>query len=169
MLHNTIGVGKGKRLPDGREILRMVMNVDVTNRILRVLLADIRSLPYPGQWHAVSVEDEELVVVHSGTDLTCAYFAFLLEHEWWKFLAFTGKLTGKDIAAVRPDLVDELELYACCRCLAMGLNSASGLMQFAHNRMAMLPQPQGCDLPLRQQMRTKQPVPKLEPGIADIL
>jgi len=51
----------------------------------------------------------------------------------------------------------------------MGLNSASGLMQFAHNRMAMLPQPQGCALPLRQQMRTNQPVPKLEPGIADIL
>jgi len=169
VLHNCMGVGKNKYLPDGREVLRMVMNVDVTNQILRILLADIRSRPYPGQWNAVSVEADDIVLIHSGTDLTCAYFAFLLEHTWWKFLAFNGKLTGDDVKSCRPDLADEPELYACCKCLAMGRNSASGLMQMAHNRMAMAPRPAGCRLPIKQQLRTDKPVPKLEPGISDLL
>jgi len=125
VLHNCMGVGKDKYLPDGREVLRMEMDVDVTNQILRILLADIRSLPYPGQWNAVSLEGDDLVMFHSGTDLTCAYFALQLEHTWWKFLAFNGKLSGKDIESYRPDLRDEPELYACWKCLAMGLNSAS--------------------------------------------
>jgi len=125
VLHNCMGVGRNKYLPDGREVLRMVMDVAVTNQILRILLADIRSLPYPGQWNAVSLEGDDLVMFHSGTGLTCAYFAFLLEHTWWKLLAFNGKLSGKDIESCRPDCRDEPELYACCKCLAMGINSAS--------------------------------------------
>jgi len=169
VLHNCLGVGKGKFLDDGREILRMVMNLDVTNQILRVLLADIRSLPYPGQWNAVSIENEELIIFHSGTDLTCAYFAFKMEQVWWKYMAFNGAIKGSDIADLRPDLSDEQELYACCTCLAMGFNSASGLMQLAHNVMAQSPKPSGCGLPIRQQMRTDYPAVKLEPGLSAVL
>ena len=39
----------------------------------------------------------------------------------------------------------------------------------AHNRIAMAPRPVGCKLPIKQQMRTDKPVPKLEPGINDLL
>jgi len=145
VLHNALGIGKGKYLSDGREILRMVMNLDVTNQILRVVLEDIRGLPYPGQWNAISIEDENVIIVHSGTDLMCAYFAFQMEHLVEVHGPHRCDL-WKQLENVCPDTKDESELFLTC--LAMGFSLASGPTLLAHNQMAVCPKPMGCNLPI---------------------
>ena len=152
VLHNCMGISKNERLDDGRDILRLVMNLDVTNTILQTVFGDIRSLPYPGQWNAVSVVNDDHVMVHSQTDLSCAYYCFKLEQPWYRFFAFNGKLSGQDVAEIRPDLRDEPELYACSQVLCLGYASASGFMQYAHNVMAMSPPPKEISLPVKRQM-----------------
>ncbi len=54
-----------------KEILRLIMNLGPANAVQRMILGDIRSLPYPGQWRAVEVQDN-YVVLWSSTDPNCA-------------------------------------------------------------------------------------------------
>jgi len=163
--HNCLGVGKGKKLANGLEVLRMVFNLDLTNSMLRLIIADIRSLSYPGQWQAVQMldpaeEDEnEFVFAFSSADLTCAYFCFQTERSWDRYLAFEEPVAGKDVCHVYPELRDEPSVYACSAVLPMGFNSASSIMQYIHVRMATLSRPKGAGLSIYRQMRVDRPVP----------
>jgi len=165
VVHNCLGVGKGKFLDDGSEVLRMVFNLDITNSMLRLIIADIRSLSYPGQWQSVQMLDpqlddgEEFVFAFSSADLTCAYFCFATERAWDKYLAFEGPVTGNDVKHVFPDLADELELFPCSAVLPMGFNSASSIMQYVHVRMATMNKPRGAGLSIYRQMRVDRPLP----------
>lgn len=161
VLHNCFGVGKGKYLADGREILRLVMNLDLTNSMLMMIIGDIRALPYPGQWQSIELKDD-MVLVFSQSDLSAAYYAFGLPRTWWKHLAFMPAIPFEKVADLVPHLKGEKEVYACARVLAMGLNSAAGLMQYLHMRMALDPRPGGANLPPTQQLRCDRPVPALD-------
>ena len=163
--HNCLGVGKGKWLQNGLEKQRMVFNLDLTNSMLRLIIGDIRSLSYPGQWQAVQmldpiVEDEhEFVFAHSSTDLTCAYYCFRMERAWDKYLAFEDPVKGSDVAHVFPELKDVPSVYACSAVLPMGFNSASSIMQYVHVRMATMCRPRGAELSVVRQMRCDRPLP----------
>jgi len=163
--HNCLGVGKGKLMQNGLEKQRMVFNLDLTNSMLRLIIADIRSLSYPGQWQAVQMldpieEDEhEFVFAHSSTDLTCAYYCFRMEKSWDKFLAFEDPVKGSDIAHVYPEFKDVPSVYACSAVLPMGFNSASSIMQYVHVRMATMSRPKGAELSVVRQMRCDRPLP----------
>jgi len=163
--HNCLGVGKGKWLDNGLEVLRMVFNLDLTNSMLRLIIADIRSLSYPGQWQAVQMldpleeNDTEFVFAFSSADLTCAYFCFQTERAWDKYLAFEEPIAGKDIGHVYPELRDVPSVYACSAVLPMGFNSASSIMQYIHVKMATMSRPKGAELSIHRQMRVDRPVP----------
>eukprot|EP00973_Karenia_brevis_P034385 4743521-Karenia_brevis.AAC.1 len=91
-------------------------------------------------------------MVHSSSDLSAAYYCFGLERSWWGFMAMDPPIPGSAIADLVPELQHEKEVYACCCVLAMGLNSASGLMQYAHMRMVSELPPAGANLPASQQL-----------------
>ena len=165
VLHTCLGVSKGKQIPSSLAMLRMVFNLEITNSMLRLIIADIRSLSYSGQWQAVQMLDpqvadgEEFVFAFSSADLTCAYFCFGTEESWDMNLAFEGPVTGKDVGHVFPHLAYADELFLCSAVLPMGFNSASSIMQYVQVRMATMNKPRGAGLSVYRQMRVDRPLP----------
>ena len=89
LLNRWFGVGKGKYLSlglahhSGAEILRIIMNLTVSNTLIIPMTGDIRTLPYPGQWRAIILQGKE-VLVWSFTDLKGCFYLLLLPPGWSK-------------------------------------------------------------------------------------
>ena len=54
---------KNKSLDSDEPVLRMIINVIPANALQETIEADIRTLPYFGQWSTISVDEEDRVVV----------------------------------------------------------------------------------------------------------
>ena len=64
LLNGLFGVEKKKKsLDSGEPVLRMIINAIPANALQETIEADIRTLPYFGQWSAVSVDKENREVV----------------------------------------------------------------------------------------------------------
>ena len=74
LLNGLFGVGKkNKSLDNGEPVLRMFINAIPANALQQTIEADIRTLPYFGQWSAISVDEEDRVVVWNELDMTSAF------------------------------------------------------------------------------------------------
>eukprot|EP00973_Karenia_brevis_P063969 8890174-Karenia_brevis.AAC.1 len=89
------------------------MNLDITNSMLRTILGDIRTLPYPGQWQSIELDDDH-ALVHSTSDMEAAYYAFAMEPCWFKYFAFDGEIHGSDLTDV-ADVDPSRTYFACSR------------------------------------------------------
>ena len=72
----------------------MIINAIPANALQETIEADIRSLPYSGQWSAISVDEEDRVVVWNELDMTSAFYVFRLEPAWYKFQALAKPVFG---------------------------------------------------------------------------
>ena len=96
LLNGLFGVEKkNKSLDSGDPVLRMIINAIPANALEETIEADIRTLPYFGQWSAVAVDEEDRAVVWNELDMTSAFYVFLLEPPWYKFQALAKPVSGQ--------------------------------------------------------------------------
>ena len=86
---------KNNSLDSGEPVLRMKINAIPANALQETIEADTRALPYFGQWSAVSVDEEDRIVVWNELDMTSAFYVFRLEPAWYKFQALAKPASGQ--------------------------------------------------------------------------
>ena len=161
LLNGLFGVEKkNKSLDSGEPVLRMIINAIPANALQETIEADIRTLPYFGQWSAISVDEEDRVVVWNELDMTSAFFVFRLEPAWYKFQALAKPVSGQFASRWVPNLWAEESVYPAVAVMAMGWMSSCGLLQQIHRKLCFLPKPMGAGLDPSREVRRDGPVPR---------
>ncbi|CAK0801859.1 unnamed protein product [Prorocentrum cordatum] len=160
VLNGLFGVPKrNKKLPGtDKAILRLILNAIPTNSYQKVLEADIRCLPYYMQWAGIQLEDEQ-VLVWSESDMTSAFYNFQMEPEWLKYQAIGRAVPGRIAAEFCPHLANEEVVYPAMAVMAMGWQSACGILQHIHRNLCFLPPPMGAGLDPSREVRRDAPLP----------
>eukprot|EP00975_Prorocentrum_lima_P014832 3145319-Prorocentrum_lima.AAC.1 len=70
------------------------MNLIPMDELVQVLVGDIRTLPYGGEWSGIFLLQDDMVAVFSDEDLTCAFYLFALPPAWPKYQALNEAITG---------------------------------------------------------------------------
>ena len=132
VLSGLFGVEKPAKLPDGRPILRLIMNLIPSNSIMRTIQGRVRGLPSITSWLSIiSGEDETLEI--SQSDMCSAFYLFSLPSSWEPYLCFNLIQSGQNIGKTSG------KSYAlCCKVLPMGWCSSVALMQEAAETLATL-------------------------------
>ena len=146
---------KNKSLDSGEPVLRMIINAIPANALQQTIEADIRSLPYFGQWSAISVDEEDTVVVWNELDMTSAFYAFRLEPAWYKFQALAKPVSGQFASRWAEESV-----YPAVAVMAMVWKSSCGLLQQIHRKLCFPPKPMGAGLDPSREVRRDVPVPR---------
>ena len=124
-------------------VLRMIINAIPANALQETIEADIRTLPYFGQWSAISFDEEDRVVVWNELDMTSAFYVFRLEPAWYKFQALAKPISGQFASRWVPNLWAEESVYPAVAVMAMGWKSSCGLLQQIHRKLCFLPKRYG--------------------------
>ena len=129
-LSGMFGVEKPNKLsPGGRPLLRVIMNLQPINRVLRIIQGDIKELPMATSWTQLFLQESETIHV-SQADMSSAFYLFRLPAAWRPFLCFNSKMDGARIGR-RPGIT----YVPSCIVLPMGWSSSVGLMQMASREM----------------------------------
>ena len=141
MLNGTSGVPKKGKLVEGTNcpILRLM-----------IIEADIRALPYHGQWSGIEVDVDDRIIVWSESDMTAAFCCFLLEPSWYPFQAINKTVPGSFATEFDSALANEPGVYPALRVMPVGWHSACDLLQYFHRRLCFLPPPLGAGLDTRK-------------------
>ena len=122
LLKGLFGVEKkNKSLDSGEPVLRMIINAIPANALQQTIEADMRTLPCFGQWSAISVDEEDRVVVWNELDMTSAFYVFRLEPAWYKFQALAKPISGQFASRWVPNLGAEESVYPAVAVMAMGV------------------------------------------------
>jgi hypothetical protein len=128
VLNGLFGVvKKGATLPppDGRPLLRTIMNLTPTNRLQYKYDGDMSRLPMCQSWKAICLDESETLRL-SSEDLRGAFYLFSLPAGWSRFLVFDHFRLGEEIG-----LAPRRRYYAGCRTLPMGWPWLSSRMPIA--------------------------------------
>ena len=124
VLNGLFGVAKSSQLPNGKPVLRVVMNLIPINGVLCQLKGLVGELPGITQYMSLFLGDGEELII-SQSDMTSAFYLFAIPDEWAPFLTFNLCFKGKGIGIGTPSET----YYLSCRVLPMGWSSAVGVMQ----------------------------------------
>ena len=123
ILNGLFGVEKAAKLPDGRPVLRLIMNLVGSNSTQFQLEGSTSSLPSITAWQSVFIDQGETLTLHQ-SDMSSAFYLFKLPRVWLPHLAFNIVVAGDQIGR------DPHKQFALCSCvLPMGWLSSVGLMQ----------------------------------------
>ena len=131
-LNGMFGVPKHVKLVEGTNlsILRLILNAIPSDAFHFFFEADIGALPYHCQWSGIEVDGDDGVIVSSESDMTAAFYCFLLEPSWYPFRAFNKTVPGTLAAEFDPTtLAKEPRVYPVLRVMPTGWQSACGLLQ----------------------------------------
>ena len=130
--NGSFGVVKaGKYLPDGRPVLRLIMDLRHTNVATRIITGDVKSLTGAAALQHV-VLPEGQVMRMSADDLVAAFYLFALPKGWSRLMTFGGPVPWRVLGVER-----EGETFVGATVLPMGWSSAVGVLQHAHRRLAL--------------------------------
>ena len=129
VLSGLFGVPKSKLLPDGRSVLRLIMNLTPINAVLKVIEGRVARLPSITQWLSVVVGDDEEVRI-SQSDMACAFYLFKLPSQWSRLLTFNVGFSGSELGFLDSEHRSK-RWFLSCQVLPMGWSSAVGVMQEA--------------------------------------
>ena len=138
----------------------MIINAIPANALQQTIEVDIRTLPYFGPWSAISIDEEDRVVVWKELDMTSAFYVFRLESAWYKFQTLVKPVSGQFVSRWVPKLWAEESVYPVVAVMAMGLKSSCGLLQQIHRKLCFLPKPMGAGLDPSREVRRDGPVPR---------
>jgi hypothetical protein len=163
--NGLFGVGKNKRLQDGREVLRLIMNLQPSNRLQAHWPGDIEALPIWTQWKSLHL-DSYSDLASSSEDLQGCFYLFRLPPEWGGLFSFGHKRRGRELGKGGND--SEVWFHAAAITLPMGWRNAMGVVQHAH-RCLMLRASECLVHPLEpllpsQELRKDRQVPALVPA-----
>ena len=155
VLNGLFGVGKGKFLPDGREIQRVIMNLIPSNSVLEQARGSMSGLPSITQYLSLVLDhDEEVRLFQS--DMSSAFYLFALPPQWSRFLCFNLRFDGADIGMTPGQY-----FYLGCGVIPMGWSSAVSIMQEIADRLTVIGR-----LPDDRKVRRDYPLP---PWLVDTL
>ena len=140
-------------------ILRLILNAIPSNAFQRIVEADIRAVPYHGQWSGLEVDLDDRVIVWSESDMTAAFNCLLLEPARYPFQAINKTVPGAVAAEFDPTLAKEPRVYSGLLVMPMGWQSACGLLQYFQRRLWFLPPPLGARLDPSREIRRDMPQP----------
>ncbi len=123
LLNGLFGVKKPTQLGDGRPVLRLIMNLVPSNRVLQQLMGRVNSLPSIMSWSSIVLEDGQALECFQSY-MSSAFYLFSLPRSWRRFLAFNIVVDGEDIG--RPS---KSKWALTCSVIPMGWSSSVGLMQ----------------------------------------
>ena len=163
LLNGWFGVTKGKTLgPEcgeaaGKDVLRFIMNLTATNEVQTLFDGDIATLPYIGQWRAITLREEE-VLMWSAEDLKGCFYIFRLPDAWAPWFAFDVSFSGAELG-----LADKERYWLGAIVLPMGWKSAMGIAQYLHRRLltCLGGSPQSGLLPHARELRKDRATPIL--------
>ena len=155
VLNGLFGVGKGKRLADGREIQRVIMNLIPSNAVMEQARGSTSGLPSITQYLSLVLDqDEELCLYQS--DMSSAFYLFAIPPCWTRFLCFNLAVDGREIG-----LDSGSTYFLACGVIPMGWSSAVSIMQEIADRLAIIGR-----LPDDHKVRRDAPLP---PWVVDSL
>ena len=93
--NGSFGVVKaGKFLPDGRPVLRLIMDLRHTNVATRIITGDIRSLTGAAALQHLVLPDGHVMRM-SADDLVAAFYLFALPKGWSRLMTFKNQCPGR--------------------------------------------------------------------------
>lgn len=151
VLNGLFGVGKGKYLDDLREkeILRVIMNLKPTNRIMRHAEGSVSELPSITQYLSMVLEGNEEAVLFQ-SDMSSAFYLFKIPPQWRRFLCFGVSFTREALGLGQG----KDKLFLACNVIPMGWASAVSIMQEIADRLTRL-----AKLPVDSKVRRLSPLP----------
>eukprot|EP00438_Fugacium_kawagutii_P022996 Skav216829 [mRNA] locus=scaffold2314:109375:114908:+ [translate_table: standard] len=130
--NGAFGVPKAdKFLESGEQVLRLIVDLRVTNWMMEQIEADTGSLTGAATFQRIIIEEGSELLV-SGEDLTSAFYLFRLPKGWQNYM-----LLDKPIKKSVLGLEGSGKTYLGLNVLPMGWHSSVGLMQAAHRRLAL--------------------------------
>ena len=155
VLNGLFGVGKGKRLDDGREIQRVIMNLIPSNAVMEQARGSTAGLPSITQYLSLVLHQDEEVCLYQ-SDMSSAFYLFGIPPCWSRFLCFNLAVDGKEVG-----MVQEVTYFLACRVIPMGWSSAVSIMQEIADRLTTIGR-----LPEDHKVRRDAPIP---PWVVDSL
>ncbi len=149
VLNGLFGVCKPSTIPDGRPVLRLIMNLIPSNSVMVQLQGRVGDLPGITQYLSVVLEDGESLSI-SQADMTSAFYLFKLPDEWSPYLCFNLCFKGREIG-----FDDHAIRYLSCAVLPMGWSNAVSVMQEISEQLLLT---QG--LPRSMQVARTKPLPQ---------
>lgn len=132
LFNGLFSVSKGEYSPKGLEIMRLIMNLVPTNKLIRSLGGDLSTLP---SWAGMSpylLEDNEVVLM-SSEDIRCFFYLFSTPRSWWPYMTF-----GREVPASLWPKGKPGPFFLCSRVLPMGFAASVAIAQHVHRRIARL-------------------------------
>ena len=164
LVNGLFGVPKAKPVADHPELpqLRLICNLVPSNSYFRVIRGDIDDLPYTLQWNAITLLEDEFLLI-SQEDMSSAFYLFRLPTSRARYFAVgkpirldqlkgNARLRAESLAAAAGFDCSKLG-YLCLITLPMGWASATGVMQAVHR--AILTQRPGRRPPLPTAAETR--------------
>ena len=131
-LNGAFGVPKaGKFLDSGEEVLRLIIDLRVTNWMMHQIEGDTATLTGACTFQRIIVDEGSQLLV-SGEDLTSAFYLFRLPEAWIDFMVLDKAVPKRLVGIDEPGLI-----HVGLAVLPMGWHSSVGLMQAAHRRLAL--------------------------------
>ena len=151
VLNGLFGVGKGKFLDasNEKEVVRVIMNLKPTNRVMRHAEGSVSGLPSITQYLSLVLEGNENAVLFQ-SDMSSAFYLFRIPPQWMPYLCF-GISFSRDILGIGKG---REKLYLACNVIPMGWASAVSVMQEIADRLAAL-----AKLPEESKVRRLSPLP----------
>lgn len=154
VLNGLFGVKKNATVKDGRPVLRLIMNLVLSNSILLQLQGGTNNLPMITAWMSTVLEgDEELSIWQS--DMSNALYLFRIPAAWLGYLAFNICFEPSVLG-----LPGEEKKVLACRVLPMGWLSSVAIMQEVSERILLERQ-----LEFESQIVRRRPVPLWMTGL----
>ena len=159
LIQGAFGVVKsGRFLPDGRPVLRLIMDCRATSSVVVKLVSDLMSmLGGTALLNVVLLPGE--TALFSAEDLVAAFYLLELPKKWRPY--FTSRLPVDASVLGGPQ---GKVVYVCSKVLPMGFSGATAVMQHWQRRLALgrLPRSLGSNLPglaAEQEIRLGRPIP----------
>ena len=151
VLNGLFGVGKGKFIDESKEkeILRVIMNLKPTNRIMKHAEGSVAELPSITQYLSLVLEGDESAVLFQ-SDMSSAFYLFKIPPQWMRFLCF-GISFSRETLGIGSG---REKLYLACNVIPMGWASAVSIMQEIADRLTAL-----AKLPVESKVRRLSPLP----------
>ena len=123
VLNGLFGVGKPSFLQDGRQVLRLIMNLTGSNATQEQLTGGCIGLPSIMSWQSIVLEENQGLSLFQ-SDMCSAFYLFRLPGMWKPHLCFNLLASGSDLG-----FSDSRQFALCCNVIPMGWLNSVGIMQ----------------------------------------
>eukprot|EP00973_Karenia_brevis_P044624 6180965-Karenia_brevis.AAC.1 len=121
---------KDKALPDGRKLMRFIVNLTPTNALLRRPEGvETETLPFVGDLVNMALDEDE-VLYHFGEDLSVCFYLFGVNRLWSRRFCLNRRVWGPDVG------VGEGWCYVALAVVPMGWTWAVEIIQHIHRGLA---------------------------------